>query len=212
MKGFEIYPQTAGTAKGPGDAQTEKGEFFPSGFVPPEGVTNLNMQLTYALWENFLKHVAEGDQGTLSTPELGAAAFSTVNMGVQSYRNGKVLFWDKEAPQADAWRRFMVQELGGSQQEARQAESDHRLARWRRRQRLQLRRRSALEGHERIHEARRPLGERQRPRRSVTEIAHAHSCGLPVVPKPTQRSRCAGGEGVQLPEVRSRDDAPSESG
>ena len=42
---------------------------------------------------------------TLSTPELGAAAFSTVNMGVQSYRHGKVLFWDKEkrAPtEADA--------------------------------------------------------------------------------------------------------------
>ena len=33
---------------------------------------------------------------TLCTPELGAAAFTTVNMGVQSYRQGKVLFWDKE--------------------------------------------------------------------------------------------------------------------
>ena len=34
---------------------------------------------------------------TLSTPELGAAAFTTVNMGVQSYRKGQVLFWDKSA-------------------------------------------------------------------------------------------------------------------
>jgi hypothetical protein len=33
---------------------------------------------------------------TLSSPELGAAAFSTVMMGVQSYRKGLALFWDKE--------------------------------------------------------------------------------------------------------------------
>jgi predicted dehydrogenase len=55
---------------------------------------------TYALWENFLEHVRMSDKmarrETLSTPELGAAAFSTVNMGVQSYRFGKALFWDKE--------------------------------------------------------------------------------------------------------------------
>lgn len=97
MKGFEVLPQKGGTAKGPGDAGKETGEFFPSGFVPPAGVENLNMQLTYALWENFLDHVARGDQGTLSTPELGAAAFTTVNMGVQSYRHDKVLYWDREA-------------------------------------------------------------------------------------------------------------------
>jgi predicted dehydrogenase len=97
MKGFEVLVQKAGTARGPGDAATEKGEFFPSGFVPPAGVDNINMQLTYALWENFLKNVEAGNQGTLSTPELGAAAFSTVNMGVQSYRHDKVLYWDKDA-------------------------------------------------------------------------------------------------------------------
>ncbi len=55
---------------------------------------------TYALWENFLEHVRMADAAarrqTLSTPELGAAAFATVNMGVQSYRFGKALFWDKE--------------------------------------------------------------------------------------------------------------------
>ena len=38
----------------------------------------------------------QASRETLSTPELGAAAFTTVNMGVQSYRSGKVLFWDKE--------------------------------------------------------------------------------------------------------------------
>lgn len=101
MKGFEVLSQKGGTARGPGDAQTEKGEFFPSGFQPPEGVTQINMQLTYALWENFLRHVEKGDQGTLSTPELGAAAFTTVAMGVQSYRNDQVLYWnkDKRAPE-----------------------------------------------------------------------------------------------------------------
>jgi hypothetical protein len=52
---------------------------------------------TYALWENFLACVLKGDQDTFSTPELGAAAFTTVNMGVQSYRQGKALFWDKVA-------------------------------------------------------------------------------------------------------------------
>ena len=33
---------------------------------------------------------------TLSTPELGAAAFTTVGLGVRSYREGIALFWDKE--------------------------------------------------------------------------------------------------------------------
>ena len=55
---------------------------------------------TRALWENFIQHVRMDDKvkrrETLSTPELGAAAFATVNMGVQSYRFGKALFWDKE--------------------------------------------------------------------------------------------------------------------
>ncbi|HYH63533.1 MAG TPA: gfo/Idh/MocA family oxidoreductase, partial [Urbifossiella sp.] len=45
----------------------------------------------------FLTCCAAKQRATLSTPELGAAAFATVNMGVQSYRNGKVYFWDKEA-------------------------------------------------------------------------------------------------------------------
>jgi predicted dehydrogenase len=51
---------------------------------------------TYALYENFLECVRGRKRETLSTPELGAAAFTTVNMGVLSYRHGKVLFWDKE--------------------------------------------------------------------------------------------------------------------
>jgi predicted dehydrogenase len=55
---------------------------------------------TEALWENFLECVRSRNRHTLSTPELGAAAFTTVAMGVQSYRQGKVLFWDKEKREA----------------------------------------------------------------------------------------------------------------
>ena len=50
---------------------------------------------TAALWGHFLDCVRSGKRDTLSTPDLGAAAFTTVAMGVQSYREGKVLFWDK---------------------------------------------------------------------------------------------------------------------
>jgi hypothetical protein len=62
---------------------------------------------TIALWENFLECVRKRDRNTLSTPELGAAAFTTVNMGVQSYRGGKALFWDKDkrtvSPADESW-------------------------------------------------------------------------------------------------------------
>ena len=51
---------------------------------------------TYALYENFLQCVRDRNRETMSTAELGAAAFTTVNMGVLSYRQGRVLFWDEE--------------------------------------------------------------------------------------------------------------------
>jgi predicted dehydrogenase len=55
---------------------------------------------TEALWEDFLECVRSNKRETLSTPELGAAAFTTVAMGVQSYRQGKALFWDAERQKA----------------------------------------------------------------------------------------------------------------
>ena len=92
MKGFEV-----------------NGQFFSGGpSKPKEGGDKpihtyenpKSGNATRALWENFLAHVHMADKvarrDTLSTPELGAAAFATVNMGVQSYRFGKALFWDKE--------------------------------------------------------------------------------------------------------------------
>jgi hypothetical protein len=60
---------------------------------------------TKALWLDFLAKVRAHDRETLCTPELGAAALTTMLMGVQSYRQGQVLFWDKAArrpTQADA--------------------------------------------------------------------------------------------------------------
>jgi predicted dehydrogenase len=64
---------------------------------------------TKALWENFLECVRSRKRETLSTPELGAAAFTTVAMGVESYRRGVVLFWDKEqrrpVPADSTWAR-----------------------------------------------------------------------------------------------------------
>jgi predicted dehydrogenase len=51
---------------------------------------------TEALWLNYLQCVRDRKRETLSTPELGAAAFTTVGMGVMSYRQGLALFWDKD--------------------------------------------------------------------------------------------------------------------
>src|SRR5205814_301897 len=66
---------------------------FPDGFNRDSWGANYD---TAALWTNFLDCVRAKKRDTLSTPELGAAAFTTVALGVQSYRTGKVLFWDKE--------------------------------------------------------------------------------------------------------------------
>jgi hypothetical protein len=90
MGGFEILPQNTGAGpRGPSDGGKEKGETV-TVEIPHGG------DMTYALWTNYLDCVRKGEQGTLSTPELGAAAFTTVNMGVLSHRNDEVLYWDKE--------------------------------------------------------------------------------------------------------------------
>jgi len=53
---------------------------------------------TYAHWENFLAAIAAGDQQLCNNPpDLGAAAVTTVTMGAESYRFGKVYEWDAEA-------------------------------------------------------------------------------------------------------------------
>jgi hypothetical protein len=94
MRGFEVYGQNI--AGGPVKPKSPDGTEKPVHTYenPQKG------NATYALWENFLDCCRVADKTkrreTLSTPELGAAAFSTVNMGVLSYRFGKAFHWDKE--------------------------------------------------------------------------------------------------------------------
>ncbi|HKB38560.1 MAG TPA: Gfo/Idh/MocA family oxidoreductase, partial [Gemmataceae bacterium] len=100
MKGFEVYGQEIGG----GPTKPKEGfskavhTFTSEKFRQPEQKkeTPVELSATYALWENFLQCVADRNRDKLlSPPELGAAAFTTVAMGVQSYRQGKVLFWNK---------------------------------------------------------------------------------------------------------------------
>ncbi len=51
---------------------------------------------TRALWEHFIELRPLRNQETLCPADLGYAAIATVNLGVQSYREGKALFFDKE--------------------------------------------------------------------------------------------------------------------
>lgn len=97
--GYEIIPQKEGRG-GPAPANVkgdEKGNFVQSPLI--DGGKNAKykwMTDTYALWEDFLECCKARKQETLSSAELGAAAFTTVNLGVQSYRQGHVMFWNKE--------------------------------------------------------------------------------------------------------------------
>ncbi|MCE9529533.1 MAG: Gfo/Idh/MocA family oxidoreductase [Planctomycetes bacterium] len=92
IKGFEVYGQKiAGGPVKPTDDVAKPVHVYENPMHDPKAPKNA----TYHLWENFLDCVRAKKRETLSTPELGAAAFSTVNMGAQSYRNGKVYFWDK---------------------------------------------------------------------------------------------------------------------
>jgi predicted dehydrogenase len=87
--GVEMLPQTA--ANRPtrtGEKPKVESRFLGGGMGEGEA--------TGPLWENFLECCRTRNRQTYSPPDLGAAAFTTVSMGVESYRTGKVLFWDKE--------------------------------------------------------------------------------------------------------------------
>jgi len=91
MKGFEVYGQKiAGGPVKPTEDAAKPVHVYENPMAKMKGGN-----ATYDLWEDFLSCVREKKRETLSTPELGAAAFSTVNMGALSYRQGKVFFWDK---------------------------------------------------------------------------------------------------------------------
>jgi predicted dehydrogenase len=85
--------------------ETVKGEY--TDVHPPKPRKGWPHTDTEMLWQDFLRCVRAKKRDTLSTPELGAAAFTTVSLGVESYRKGLALFWDKgerKATQAnDTW-------------------------------------------------------------------------------------------------------------
>ena len=88
--GLEILPQDMKSGPGvPKRLENMKGEVIMTGFKS-------NQNDTEALWTHYLECVRSHNRKTLCPPELGAAAFTTVNMGVQSYSGGNTLFWDAE--------------------------------------------------------------------------------------------------------------------
>jgi predicted dehydrogenase len=50
---------------------------------------------TRALWDHFIECVRSRNPETLCPADLGYAAITTVNLGVQSYREGKAYYFDK---------------------------------------------------------------------------------------------------------------------
>lgn len=87
-EGFAVVQQKLeGRPAPPGTNQGEGGDTFKP-TQPRED--------TRALWEHFLECVRSGNPDTLCPAELGYAAITTVNMGVQSYREGKALYFNKE--------------------------------------------------------------------------------------------------------------------
>jgi predicted dehydrogenase len=74
--GYEVLPQ--GMKSGPGlpkRLDSQEGKFVSGGLKGND---------TEALWTHFLECCRTRNRETLCPPELGAAAFTTVNMGVQS--------------------------------------------------------------------------------------------------------------------------------
>ena len=51
---------------------------------------------TRALWDHFLECLRSRNPETLCPADLGYAAITTVNLGVQSYREGKAYYFDKD--------------------------------------------------------------------------------------------------------------------
>ncbi|QEH33315.1 Inositol 2-dehydrogenase [Aquisphaera giovannonii] len=87
-KGFNVSQQRLASHPAPPGSNTgEGGELF-NPQQPRED--------TRALWEHFLGCVRSSNQETLCPADLGYAAITTVNLGVQSYREGKAYFFDKE--------------------------------------------------------------------------------------------------------------------
>jgi predicted dehydrogenase len=88
-EGFTVVPQKIeGRPAPPGSNTGEGGER-----VKPEQPRDD----TRALWDHFIGCIRSDNPETLCPAELGYAAITTVNMGVQSYREGSALYFDKES-------------------------------------------------------------------------------------------------------------------
>jgi predicted dehydrogenase len=86
--GFDILPQKLSNRPGtPNSKQATAAEHISA----PQPELD-----TLALWEHFLGCIRSRNQETLCPADTGYAAIATVNMGVQSYREGKALYFDKE--------------------------------------------------------------------------------------------------------------------
>ena len=99
--GFSMAPQKLESRPAPpGTNKGEGGERF----KPDQPQDD-----TRALWEHFLGCVRSRNQETLCPADLGYAAITTVNLGVQSYRDGHGYFFDKETGQSthanETWAR-----------------------------------------------------------------------------------------------------------
>jgi predicted dehydrogenase len=88
QEGFRVVQQKLeGRPAPPGTNRGEGGDRF----NPPQPRED-----TYALWEHFMECVRSRNPETLCPADLGYAAITTVNLGVQSYREGKAFYFDKE--------------------------------------------------------------------------------------------------------------------
>ena len=78
---------------------SSKGKPAPPGANRGEGGEKFNPEQpredTCALWEHFLECIRSRNPETLCPADLGYAAIATVNLGVQSYREGKAYYFDK---------------------------------------------------------------------------------------------------------------------
>jgi hypothetical protein len=87
-EGFRVVPQKLeGRPAPPGANQGEGGEL-----IKPDQPRDD----TRALWDHYMECVRSRNPDTLSPASLGYAAIATVNMGVDSYRFGKALYFDRD--------------------------------------------------------------------------------------------------------------------
>ncbi len=93
-EGFTLAPQKIdGRPAPPGANKGEGGELF-----KPEQPRDD----TRALWNHFVECLRSRNQETLCTADLGYAAIATVNLGVQSYREGKAYYFDPKTAKASS--------------------------------------------------------------------------------------------------------------